>query len=115
MSSGMEAAFVCNADSTVGGTSGGFSVMVIRWWLGDGGRVSTCRSEREFVSSTLFVSFLSQVKTRVHNHQTSSFSTTTIMALARCIRGRQCGVPQPSCLQPFPPAKAINIDVRVMS
>ena len=32
MSSGMEVAFACNVDSTVGGTSDGFSDMMIRWW-----------------------------------------------------------------------------------
>ena len=48
MSSGMEVAFACNADSTVGGTSGKFSVMMIRLWVNDGGRVSGSRkSERD--------------------------------------------------------------------
>jgi hypothetical protein len=37
MESGMEVAFACNADRRVGGTSGEFSVMMIRC---DGGRVS---------------------------------------------------------------------------
>jgi len=32
MSAGMEGAFACNMDSTVGGTSDGFSDMMIRWW-----------------------------------------------------------------------------------
>ena len=32
MSSGMEVALACNVDSTVGGTSDGFSDMMIRWW-----------------------------------------------------------------------------------
>jgi len=42
----MEVAFACNVDSTVGGTSDEFSGTMIRWWAGDGGRVSASAARR---------------------------------------------------------------------